>query len=62
MERVSLPHKRGKQGSDLLLQKRKQNKPKKSKEQDAPSKAHNATRDKLMIVDEEGDARGYPQA
>ena len=43
------PTQKSEQGSDLLLHQRKQNKPKKSKEQDAPSKAHNTRSDKNIV-------------
>ena len=63
--------KQGMLGSNLLwpANKTKLSKTKlKTKEQDAPSKAHdmwsnkNDEKDELIIADEEGDARGHPQA
>ena len=59
------PTQKSKLGSNLLLQQTKQNKPRKVKSETLQAKhitheviKYSATRDKLMIVDEEGDASG----
>ena len=59
------PTQQSKRGSDLLLQQRKQNKPRKVKSETLQAKhitheviKYSATKDRPMIVDEEGDASG----
>ena len=63
------PTQKIKQGSDLLLQQRKQNKPRKVKSETLQAKhitheviKHSATKDRPMMLMKKGMHRGHPQA